>query len=846
MSGGGPRKRPGSRRAVPPSGAGAGPDEGPSEADPLWQGDLRLLPSAVVAWAAAAWAIRVDATDATGAGLVAVAVAVVLASWVILRRRSGRRRAVIPVQALAPAATLALVLLAAGGSLVRAESGPVGDAVTSGSSFTAVLRISGEPRSLGPGAFGGGDRILLDAEVIGGVLQGTEFVAETPVAVLAGDAWSEVAMGDTVTVLGSAEPPDRVGRARALFLPATEPVIEQAEGWLASTDALRSAFRDHSRHDDRDGGLLPGMALGDRTGLDPDLEENMKTTGLTHLTAVSGANCSYVIAFAFLGLRLVRCPRFPAAVGAVLALVGFVLLVRPEPSVLRAAVMGAIGVAAVLSGRGKVSLTLLLLSIIVLLAFDPWLSLSFAFMLSVAATLGLVTAGPLVVASLSAVLPQFVAQVLAIPLTAQLFCTPILVVLQPSLPVYSLPANILASPVVPAITLLGMLAVLALIAAPVLVQPLVGTAQLGTRWVANTADMLAAAPAASLPWIAGPPGVIVSFLSCALVLTLIVYRERLVAQVAARRGALAVAPSPPGTRTPPPGRVAGVDPRRRRRLVIGLVLLPGVLTGSIILVRAHLPPAHAWFMTVCDVGQGDGLVISSAPGHALVVDAGPDPDAMDGCLDRLGVEVLDALVITHLHDDHYGGVEGALRGRTVSALYYSTGEAVLPPELTEAAEAAGAEPRLLDEDTSLVVPPLVVDVLWPPAGPADGEENNASAVLRVSVPTPERTLTVLLTGDLEEEAAARMLRAEPSLATDGVDILKVAHHGAQNGGTELIGAVQPDLALISLGRDNDYGHPHATIIEALDRAGIATARTDQLGSFTLEFTAGTLEVRELP
>lgn len=278
-------------------------------------------------------------------------------------------------------------------------------------------------------------------------------------------------------------------------------------------------------------------------------------------------------------------------------------------------------------------------------------------------------------------------------------------------------------------------------------------------------------------------------------------------------------------------------------LLVGLIVL-GILGGTLLALRPATP--RTWSITVCDVGQGDGLVLSTGTGHAVVVDTGPDPAAMDHCLDSLGIEVLDAVIITHLHDDHYGGVEGALRGRTVSALYYSTGEAVLPPELTEAAAAAGAEPRLLDEDTSLVVPPLVVDVLWPPAGPADGEENNASAVLRVSVPTPERTLTVLLTGDLEEEAAARMLRAEPSLATDGVDILKVAHHGAQNGGTELIGAVQPDLALISLGRDNDYGHPHATIIEALDRAGIATARTDQLGSFTLEFTAGTLEVRELP
>ncbi|MDN4611483.1 ComEC/Rec2 family competence protein [Arthrobacter burdickii] len=240
---------------------------------------------------------------------------------------------------------------------------------------------------------------------------------------------------------------------------------------------------------------------------------------------MSGANCSYVVAFAFLGLRAVRLPRPPAAAGAVMALVGFVMLVRPEPSVLRAAVMGTIGVAAVLSGRGRASLTLLMLSIIILLAVDPWLSVSFAFLLSVAATLGLVTAGPKAADTLSLVMPRVAAQLLAIPLMAQLFCTPILVLIQPVLPMYSLPANVLASPVVPAITLVGMLAVLALVAAPVLAQPLIAAAQWGTRWVEGVADTLAAAPVASLPWIPGAPGAAVAALASLSFLVLMIKQE---------------------------------------------------------------------------------------------------------------------------------------------------------------------------------------------------------------------------------------------------------------------------------------------------------------------------------
>ncbi|MBG6225569.1 competence protein ComEC [Arthrobacter sp. CAN_A2] len=831
-------------------------------------------------------AIHGGARGATAGGLLAGAVGLAIGCALLLVPR-GRAPtwAAVPTQALAPAAALALVLLAAGGSLARAESGPVDRAVQAGVPFTAVLRISGEPTLLPPGPFGGGDRYLVDAEVVGGVLQGSRFAAATPVAVLAPQGWAGLGTGDTVRVLGTAKPSDRVGRAAAVFLPASTPTVDEADGWLAYTARLRKEFRELSLRDHRDGGLLPGMALGDRTGLDPRLGEAMRATGLTHLTAVSGANCSYVMAFAFLALRLARAPRLPAAVGAVAALVGFVMLVRPEPSVLRAAVMGAIGVAAVLSGRGRVSLTLLMLSVIVLLAADPWLSVSYAFLLSVAATLGLVTAGPRVSEALQRVMPRPAAQLLAIPLTAQLFCTPILVLIQPTLPLYSLPANVLASPVVPAITLLGMLAVLALVGAPVLVPPLIGSAQWGTRWVAGVAEALSAGPGAAVPWLPGAPGAAAAAL---VSLTVLLILARWESPAAARGGAGGrrrrrppEVPSIPYTRSTPHtriigaagtssragllarvlpasrrgaagrGRSRGLRPaeapaRVRRRWTAAVVLVVLILCVVAVVVRARAgPAAGAWDLAMCDVGQGDGVVLETTPGHALVVDAGPDPDAMDRCLDVLRVEVIDALVITHLHDDHYGGVEGIPRGRTLSALYYSSGEDSLPSAVTEVAAASGVEPVRLDSTTSLDLAPLRIDVLWPTAAADLSEENNASAVLDVEVPSDDRPVRILLTGDLEEDAAAALLGVDPGLAERGVDILKIAHHGARNGGTELIDAVRPRLALISVGEDNEYGHPHPVILDALGGAGIAAARTDELGSFTVQVVGTTVEARPL-
>ncbi|WDF31902.1 ComEC/Rec2 family competence protein [Arthrobacter agilis] len=866
-----------------------------------WTGDLRLLPAAVTAWVGAALAVQASAVVATAAGLAVAACAFVLVTVVLVvpgRTTANWRTAnsaPLAVQGLAPLAAGMLVLLSAGGSLARAEAGPVDHAMRNSSTFTAVLRMTGEPSVLPPSGFSQEENILVDADIVGGVLGGSRFASTTPVVVIASMAWADVGWGDTVRVLGTVEPSDRVGRARAVFLPSAKPAIRDAGGWLGYSDGLRNSFRETSERAGRDRGLLPGMALGDRSPLDPDLEEAMKLTGLTHLTAVSGANCSYVVAFAFIGLRSLRLPRAAAAGGAVAALTCFVLLVRPEPSVLRAAVMGGIGVLAILSGRGKVSVTVLLLSIIVLLAMDPWLSVSFAFQLSVAATLGLVVAGPAMVVSLARVLPLRVAQLLAIPLTAQVFCTPIIVLIQPSLPVYALPANVAAAPVVPAVTLLGMAAVLALATAPVLAVPLVVAAQAGTRWVGGVADALARAPAASLPWLEGVPGAVLAALFSLTVLAALLLRvPRISASADAPRargtGTMGdrnqdTASGGPGSRSPElhprKPRAAAAAPRGRRpqawtqdakqdwkydgkhdrrhdrrhdrkpgwtrpTAVVLTVMLLVFVAAVTVLVRGLLPtPPPGGIITVCDVGQGDGLVLGTAPGHALVVDTGPDPDAMDRCLDAVSVEVIDALVITHLHDDHYGGIEGAVRGRSVSALYYSTGEDGLPDEVTEAAHAAGVEAERLSPSTVFDLQHVEARVLWP-QGPADTtEENNASAVLDVVVQTPDRDVRLLLTGDLEEDATDRLLAATPELAGGGVDILKVAHHGARNGGSAVIETVTPRLAVISVGQGNDYGHPHPAILQALTTAGVVVVRTDEIGSFTVGVSGNRLEVRQL-
>ena len=136
-------------------------------------------------------------------------------------------------------------------------------------------------------------------------------------------------------------------------------------------------------------GLLPGLVVGDESGLSETLRSDMQSIGLSHLTAVSGANLAIVTGLVLALARLFGVTRRVAVCCAAAALFGFVVVVGPQPSVLRAAAMGVVGLFAIFSARDRAGFTALTMSIVALLMVDPWMSVSMGFALSVAATAGL-------------------------------------------------------------------------------------------------------------------------------------------------------------------------------------------------------------------------------------------------------------------------------------------------------------------------------------------------------------------------------------------------------------------------------------------------------------------------
>ncbi|MGO4756025.1 ComEC/Rec2 family competence protein, partial [Streptomyces sp. 2MCAF27] len=272
-------------------------------------------------------------------------------------------------------------------------------------------------------------------------------------------------------------------------------------------------------------------------------------------------------------------------------------------------------------------------------------------------------------------------------------------------------------------------------------------------------------------------------------------------------------------------------------------------------------PPPGWRLVVCDVGQGDALVLSAGPGAAVVVDTGPEPRAVDRCLRRLGVVRIPLLVLTHFHADHVAGLSGALRGRAVGAI--ETTPLRDPPDQAESvrrrAGAAHIPMITAAPGERRRVGSLSWEVLWPPptavrsaegqsapASPAEGRGAAGPPALRQSVAGPPvegpndasvtilvRTagLTFLLLGDLEPPAQSALLAAHPALPE--VDVLKVAHHGSAYQDPGLLRRVSPRLALISCGADNPYGHPSPRTVAALRAQGAAVLRTDSAGPIAI-------------
>lgn len=409
------------------------------------------------------------------------------------------------------------------------QDGPVADAAATRDSVVIHVLIVGDPRELGTDSRGSG-RWAIPAEVIDIAADGMLIRSRTRILLTGGEGWNQVVTGQEVRTAGKLKPA-KPGQVEAGVLAAATPPMRpdsqhspEAQTNIPQGPAqLKRQFGSAAEWLWGDAaGLLPGMVTGDTTGLDEGLEAAMKTTGTTHLTAVSGANCSLILGGLVLLARSFRLSRGVAAIVALGGLAAFVMMIGPDASVLRAAVMGAIGLSALSAGRRGRSLGFLCLAVTGLLILDPSLGMRIGFLLSVLATLGIVLLAQPIASWAPAWVPSWLASAVAVPLAAQLLCSPVIVALQPQFSSYSLVTNVAVAPFVAPVTILGTIAVPLVPLFPWLAVVPIAVAGVSAEMVAGIARFFAGLPGAALPWPEGPTG-IVTMLMCSVVTILMVW-----------------------------------------------------------------------------------------------------------------------------------------------------------------------------------------------------------------------------------------------------------------------------------------------------------------------------------
>ncbi|GGL14788.1 ComEC/Rec2 family competence protein [Mangrovihabitans endophyticus] len=769
--------------------SGRRPDEPPRAPD------LRLAGFTVALWLAALACLHLSAR----AGLAVTGAAAGLSAVpAVTRRRSSPRRAGgAPWRWIAVAALLGA---ACGGAVTTArlsvrEAGPLVSLVRAGATVEAdvVVRDDARPLRARPGrppSF----LVAVDLTAVRDEEDGRTLRLTARALVLgAAPAWRSVLPGQHATVTGRLLEP-RGGDLRAAVLSVRdEPRLRGTSSWpQRAAGRLRAGLQRACAPLPRaPGGLLPGLVDGDTTRLDPALEADFRTSGMTHLTAVSGSNVAIVLGVVLFGVRWVRAGPWVAAAVCAVALAGFVILARPSPSVLRAAAMGAIGLVGLAIGRPRAAVPALAAGAAALLVADPELAADAGFALSVLATGGLLLLAPGWRDALCRRgWPKSAAEALVVPAAAQVACGPVVAGISGSVSIVAIPANLLVVPAIAPATLLGVAAAVLSPVWPGCAEFCAWLAHWPTWWLVLVASSGARLPAGAVPWPAGAVGGLLMGGVTVMVL------------IAARRRVL-----------------------RRLFAAVATAALLGTL--PVRLLATGWPPP-GWIVVTCAVGQGDAVVLPAGDGRAVVVDAGPEPDPVDRCLRRLRIDRVIVFVVSHFHADHVGGVAGVFRGRRVDAVVAPDWPE--PPAGHAAVQAEAGRGHapvvVVRPGWSYAVGGLRLTVVGPvrPLRGTESDPNNNSLVIRAQV--GERT--VLLPGDAETDEQRQLLSA-PGPPALRADVLKVAHHGSADQDPRFLDAVRPAVALVPVGLDNDYGHPNAAVLARLTRGGARVLRTDRDG-----------------
>lgn len=605
--------------------------------------------------------------------------------------------------------------------------------------------------------------------------------------------------------------------AHASILATADQDSRDASLWIARARAWASA-RLHATLPEPGATILAGAMWGERGSLPPELRAEFQDTGTVHVLVTAGLHLGVVAALALWSLRALRCGRIVCALCAIAIVWAYAEFSGAHLPALRAATMLSFALVAYAAGREALSWNALGAAAIVIAAARPAAVATVSFGLSFSCVAAILAfAKPLRERFERCGTPHAIAELFGVSVAAQLGTWPLtaatFLVIAPYAPV----ANALVVPVVGVAMLVGFVAL------------------------------------ATTPF---PPA---SMLANNIEVSLLDWIVACVRGIGDLPGAAIVATPPP------PWAIAAYDVSLacavlaiERRTRLRYALLPLAAASALCLWPPRVD-SRDLTITAIDVGQADAILIRTPAGHAFLVDAGGRLERGASGADsraeaigerivvpfliREGIHHLDAVILSHPHGDHVGGCPAVLRilGANVFA---DSGQSYPGHAYHDALDVAARRGVPIAYPRGATVWKTDDGVTFRFYGPTlplltntRNDINNNSLVFRLEY----GRFRMLFTGDAGAEAEARILASGADVRAD---VLKVGHHGSAYSSTpQFVHAVSPHYAVISVGRDNLFGHPAASTIETLERAGARVYRTDEDGALTIDSDGNDLIVR---